>query len=191
MEAEVVHIEQAKAAIHPSIKSQSQRGRKPTSPADKVMREIVRDGLLPFYVRCGFPEALALRAFLRDLHDGWGESGALSPIDYNRAFVGGGGVGLPRGIATDAYHRAEAVWNRMHQHEQGVMIWLGQARGRHNVTLALFGRECGNSSNDDVSAAQQGVGIMLGIARTAMEVYDVRAMYQPGLHKRKTDVPKS
>lgn len=191
MEAEVVHIEQAKAAVHPSIRQQATRGRKPVSPADKVMREIVRDGLLPFHVRMGVGEALALRAFLKDAYAAWGESGALSPIDYNRPHGGGGNGFLPAAISTDAYHRANAVWDRMHKHEQVVMIWLGQARARHNITLSLFGRECGNHSQDDNSAAQQGVGLMLGIARTAMECYDVRDLYDAGTHKRKTDVPKT
>lgn len=190
MEAEVVHIEQAKAAIHPSIRQQATRGRKSSSPADKVMREIVRDGLLPFHVRMGIAEALALRAFLKDAYAAWGESGGLAPIDYNRPGGKGGNGFLPAGIATDAYHRANAVWDRMHQHERGTMIWLGQSRGRHNVTLTLFGRECGNSSNDDNSAAQQGVGILLGIARTAMEVYDVRQLYNPATAKRLSEVPR-
>lgn len=190
MEAEVVHIEQAKAAIHPSIRKQATDERKRRTPAEKIMHQVERDGLLPFYVRAGYAEAIALQAFLTDLHAGWGRSGALQPIDYDRTFGAGGQGFLPKDIATDAYARAEAVWRRMHLWERGVLIWLGKSRGRPNVTLAMFGRECGNGSSHDNSAAQQGVGLILAIARTAMEVYDVSQLYNPATAKRLAEVPR-
>lgn len=179
-------IPQARAAVHPSIKSPQPK--KKRSDAEKVMAKMVHEGLLPFFTRMSLPEANALSAFLSDMHEGWGESGALSPIDYNRSRSSGGKGFLPMGIATDAQRRTARVLDALRQFELEILRWLEKSRSRPagSVTLTVFGREIGNGSVHDRDAAQQGVGIMQMLARAVMAT----GVYDAALYKRSTDRPR-
>lgn len=183
---ETTTIPQARAAVHPSIKNP--KGRKNRTPADIIVAKMVKDGLLPFHCRMSPWEANALDWFFSDFHSGWGESGALSPIDYNRSGGGGGKGFLPPGIASDQQRRAGRVLDFLRPHEVQIVHWLETSRNRPagKTTLTVFGRECGNGTDDDWGAAQQGAGIMQMLARSII----ASGVYDPARYRRQFEVPR-
>lgn len=146
-------------------------GRKPKTSADIVIHGLVKDGLLPFAFRASLWEAAALSHFLRDLHAGWGSSGALAAMDLTRTHVSGGARRYStQPICSDAMLRAERVLDQLQDHERGLLRWMEQSRPRINVTLALLGKEWCHAV-DDRDAAQRATGVLQALARSIAEHY--------------------
>lgn len=172
---ETTTIPQARASVDPSLRK-PKKPKKNRPPADVIMGSLVHMNLMPFFVRMSLPEAAAIGMFFNDCHAGWGESGALSPIDYNRSMGGGGKGFLPPRIASSEQDRAARVLAFLRPHEVQIVHWIEKSRANPagKTTLTLFGRENGNGTDDDWGAAQQGAGIMQMLARSilASGVYD-------------------
>lgn len=149
----------------------SRPGRKPRSSSDVILNGLVKDGLLPFAFRASLWEAAALSHFLRDLHAGWGSSGALAAMDLTRTHVSGGARRYSsQRICSDAMLRAERVLDQLQDHERGLLKWLEQSRPRINVTLSLLGKEWCHAV-DDRDAAQRATGVLQALARSIAEHY--------------------
>jgi hypothetical protein len=167
---ETALVERQKASVHPSLKNgQCQPGKRP-SAGDCIVRDLAKEGLLPFRFSLADQDAIALARFLRDKEAVWGGSGALKPIDPGMIMCGGAERLMQPAIPTDAMLAVEAVLRRLHRKEIDLLAWLEDARTRIGVTLATLGRERYGLS-EERQAYNQACGALRELAKAIAEHY--------------------
>lgn len=166
---ETTVITTQKASVHRSLKVTRTPGKR-LSLGDCIVRDLAKDGLLPFRFSLPDKDAIALARFLRDREARWGGSGALKPIDLGDGIGAGSGRVSQPTIPTDAMFACERVLNALHRKEIELLAWLEDARERKGVTLATLGRER-YGLQEERQAHNQACGALRELAKSIEEHY--------------------